>query len=137
MSTSKKAAGIFLFNSQAKPVLVTIRANDSQFGLPGGKLDDGETFLDAALRETYEETGVQLTADDVYEVFNGMCDEYTMTTFAARFPVDQLPGGPEVGVRALYGTMDDLVNASPYSAYNRQFLDALLTHEDTHPYLKA
>ena len=32
MSTSKKAAGIFLFNSQAKPVLVSIRENDSQFG---------------------------------------------------------------------------------------------------------
>ena len=44
----------------------------SQWALPGGRLDAGETAVDAALRETDEEIGVRLGHDSVL----GLLDDY-------------------------------------------------------------
>jgi 8-oxo-dGTP pyrophosphatase MutT (NUDIX family) len=44
----------------------------SQWALPGGRLDAGETAVEAALRETDEEIGVRLGADSVV----GLLDDY-------------------------------------------------------------
>jgi 8-oxo-dGTP pyrophosphatase MutT (NUDIX family) len=43
-----------------------------QWALPGGRIDDGETPLDAALREVDEELGLRLEPDDVV----GWLDDY-------------------------------------------------------------
>jgi 8-oxo-dGTP pyrophosphatase MutT (NUDIX family) len=44
----------------------------SQWALPGGRLDSGETTIDAALRETHEEIGVALDSTSVL----GLLDDY-------------------------------------------------------------
>jgi 8-oxo-dGTP pyrophosphatase MutT (NUDIX family) len=44
----------------------------SQWALPGGRLDEGESAIDAALRETDEEIGVRLGPDAVL----GLLDDY-------------------------------------------------------------
>jgi len=44
-------------------ILVTARHNDfTNFGLPGGKIEPGETARNAAIRECFEETGIQVTS---------------------------------------------------------------------------
>jgi 8-oxo-dGTP pyrophosphatase MutT (NUDIX family) len=49
-----------------------LRAHRGQWALPGGRCDDGETPITAALRELHEELGLELGPDDVL----GLLDDY-------------------------------------------------------------
>src|SRR5882757_7848676 len=49
-----------------------LRAHSSQWALPGGRCDEGETPAEAALRELHEELGLELGPGDVL----GLLDDY-------------------------------------------------------------
>jgi 8-oxo-dGTP pyrophosphatase MutT (NUDIX family) len=49
-----------------------LRTHKGQYALPGGRCDEGESAVAAALREVEEELGLRLSADDVL----GMLDDY-------------------------------------------------------------
>jgi 8-oxo-dGTP pyrophosphatase MutT (NUDIX family) len=49
-----------------------LRAHRGQWALPGGRCDEGETPITAALRELHEELGLALGPDDVL----GLLDDY-------------------------------------------------------------
>nr|WP_212763171.1 CoA pyrophosphatase [Gordonia araii] len=50
----------------------TMRNHPNQYALPGGRLDEGETAVEAARRELLEETGIETTDADVL----GVLDDY-------------------------------------------------------------
>ena len=64
--TMLKAAKVLIKNSQGE-YLALYRNNHPRFGgsidLPGGTVEKSEQLEDAAIREVYEEAGIQLTAD--------------------------------------------------------------------------
>jgi 8-oxo-dGTP pyrophosphatase MutT (NUDIX family) len=68
--TSADAGGgtAFLLTRRA----ARLRAHSSQWALPGGRCDQGETQAEAALRELHEELGVKLGEGDVL----GLLDDY-------------------------------------------------------------
>jgi 8-oxo-dGTP pyrophosphatase MutT (NUDIX family) len=49
-----------------------LRAHRGQWALPGGRCDEGETSVEANLRELHEELGLELGPDDVL----GLLDDY-------------------------------------------------------------
>lgn len=68
-----------------------LRSHASQWALPGGRLDEGETVIDAALRETWEEVGVRFGPERVL----GVLDDYVTRSGYVMTPV-VVWGGPDV-----------------------------------------
>ena len=60
-----------------------LNTHASQWALPGGRLDAGETVVDAALRETWEEVGVRLAPSTVL----GVLDDYATRSGYVMTPV--------------------------------------------------
>lgn len=63
--------------SNALQFLLTLRAarlnnHGGQFALPGGRVDDGETAVQAAIRELHEELGIALSEENII----GILDDY-------------------------------------------------------------
>ncbi|GAA2102953.1 NUDIX hydrolase [Actinomadura alba] len=57
--------------------------NAGQWGLPGGRLDDGETPVRAALRELHEEVGLNVGADEIL----GRLDDFPAASGFAITPI--------------------------------------------------
>jgi ADP-ribose pyrophosphatase YjhB (NUDIX family) len=76
--------------------VVVIRRNiEPQKGtltLPGGYIDCGETWQEAASRELFEETGIRIAAGEMrlYDVQNGLDDTLVVFGLAAKQPIDVL-----------------------------------------------
>ena len=56
----KNHAQVVIINKKGKVCLVSRKDDHKDFGLPGGKVDEGETYEEAAIRETKEETGLDV-----------------------------------------------------------------------------
>lgn len=49
-----------VFNKNKTKVLVQKREDLKIWTIPGGKVEKGESLLEAVIRETYEETGIKI-----------------------------------------------------------------------------
>lgn len=78
LETVKTGANALMFN-EAGQVLLTRRADNGQWCIPGGHLDPGEPIETTAVREAWEETGLRVEI----EALTGM---YTITYPAHIFP---------------------------------------------------
>ena len=72
-----------------------LRAHSGQFALPGGRVEPGETSIQAALREMHEEVGVELREDHVL----GTLDDYPTRSGYRITPV-VVWAGADVAVKA-------------------------------------
>lgn len=82
MSEKLQAVTALLFNEEGKILAVSRRDNHNDFGLPGGKLDEGETHEQAIIREVKEETGLELS--DLKEYYVREDVGYISTTYLAK-----------------------------------------------------
>jgi 8-oxo-dGTP diphosphatase len=85
----------------------------------GGKLEKGENFLEAAIRETIEETGYQVTAKDVklagvVRMQGGYLDNWMMNFFKISVPTKEIPLGNENAEGELIWLPADQVLTSGY-----------------------
>jgi len=112
--------------------LSVTRPGSKQIGLVGGKVDPGETELEAIVREVKEEVGLTLAPALFQEVFTEVCPgevDYLTTTFI--YPdLDKskvLEINTEEGLSYMLVTKDVLCNVdySPFANYNRNLFQAV------------
>jgi len=64
------SAGLFIVRKDKKLLIAHPTNHKSNFwSIPKGKVEDNETFLEAALRETFEETNLDLSKTKSFEVY--------------------------------------------------------------------
>jgi len=115
MQNKKLAACCLILTQDGHALAVSRKDDPSAFGLPGGKVDPGETPEQAAARELYEETG--LTATKLSHVFTHQEDDgFTTYTFACE--VEGEINTPEAGV--IKWVKPAVLFNGPFGSYNKQ-----------------
>lgn len=117
-----RAACVLIVAEDGKVLAVSRKDNPNAWGLPGGKVDPGETEQQAAARELQEETG--LTAKRLSQVFSADDGEYMTTTFAceAEGEIDTDESGV---IRWVEPAILLDPGTSPFSDYNRALFKKL------------
>jgi 8-oxo-dGTP pyrophosphatase MutT (NUDIX family) len=118
----RKAACCLIIRRDGKVLAVSRKYDKNAMGLPGGKIDPGETPEQAAQRELKEETG--LIATRLNPVFSRVDDDcYETTTFQC--DVDDIDNvhTNESG-RVAWVTWEKLLNG-PFGDYNLELKNAV------------
>lgn len=64
---SARSAGCLVYQNNA---LLLVSSHDDEWGPPGGSVDSGESAQCAAVRETWEETSIIVSAGELVRVFD-------------------------------------------------------------------
>ena len=130
----KSAVCVVLLDEQGKALAVSRRGNPTLFGFPGGKVDPGEFNLEAVVRETTEEVGIELEPELLEPLYSGLCpgkgpeDTYWVTTYLYKAAVDSSQTTRlEEGLSVAWLNPLDLclADTSPFYRYNRRVLESL------------
>ena len=117
----KIAACVLILSKDGRVLAVSRKDDPNAWGLPGGKVDPGETPREAAERECQEETGLATIKLDLEPILDFKEDDgYRCLTFRA--VVDGEIDTDEAGVvRWIDPAL--LISSSPFSRYNRILLN--------------
>lgn len=105
-----------------KVLAVSRKDNPNDFGLPGGKVDDGENLVSAVKRELLEETG--LTCTVWRPIFSAVDGEYYVTTFF----VSEFEGDiktKETGVVKFVSSREIMSDNASFRNYNKKLFSYL------------
>lgn len=83
MKEKKLAVTALIYNEHGDVLGVSRKTDTTDFGLPGGKVDPGESMEESLIREVKEETGLDVTLCRPY--FTREDGEYISTTFLCNY----------------------------------------------------
>lgn len=93
-SGNNYGAGVILVHPNTGEILIAKRTDTKNYCTPGGKIEVGETPLQGAVRETLEESGIQVNSLILYDVAMHTADNgKNWTSFM--FITDDFTGEPK------------------------------------------
>lgn len=78
------SAGVFFYSSETKRLLFLLRNDEktqNNWGLPGGKIEDGETLIEGVERECMEEVGYFPSSAKLIPIQKFVNNSFTYHTF--------------------------------------------------------
>ena len=119
---AKAACLVLIHPDDPRCIAVCSRRHSKAMGLPGGKMDPGETMLETSVRETAEEIGVHVDPATVMPLFRDVVPgerDFWVETFVAVSPTEQLQQ-MEKDISVQWVTwVDFLQNENAFKDYNR------------------
>ena len=121
-----RAACVFILRPQDRFVLAISRGSDTtDWGLPGGGVEDHETFEQGAARELFEETGVSLAPQTrLRKLFEGPSRRAYTQVFEPQgtlFWPEKLQSNPFEGYVAFVPLSFLISETSSFKKYNLEF----------------
>ena len=113
MNTKKAVCGLLFHNN--KILSVSRKDNHNDFNLFGGKLESGETWEQALIRECYEETGCNVNIIPVY--YEAMCDDTLVRTYIC-VATDYSLEYPEKGMHIVKFLSPSALTSGSFGGYN-------------------
>jgi 8-oxo-dGTP pyrophosphatase MutT (NUDIX family) len=110
-----------LFIKDGLILALSRKSDHADLGLVGGSVEEGESFAEAAIRETLEEVGVRVTR--MREVFDHPCREHKSITFR----VDEYEGEPRSMEGAAMLWVEPQKLLEPHCSF-RKYNEALFKH---------
>ena len=134
----KQAACVLVMTVNGKILMVT-RKDSDKLGLPGGKVDPGETPSEAAARELQEETGMIINHETLLPIYAAWVDGYYCHTFIGVNPQTLKPKAIkdieeereyEPGIIVKTIPMNEVIDVSHYEMYNIGALQSFISYSD-------
>lgn len=111
-------ASAIVYNEDRTQILLQRRSDNGKWGVPGGGIEPGEHPAQAAVRETYEETGMRVEVTDLVGVFggkeqikaypNGDVFAYIAISFACKVIGGEIDPDPDETLEARWWDVDAL-----------------------------
>ncbi len=121
MCVKKYAVCALVLNSEGLILGVSRKDDHTAFGVPGGKVEDNETVVEALHREMLEETGYHIIVDNELPFVSDV-DGYTTATFKVKIDTDAIQHSiTETGV-VKYVSKQTLLDG-PFGQYNKQLFE--------------
>ncbi len=104
-------------------VLACSRRDDhTAFGMPGGKVDPGETRKQAAVRELLEETGYKVDPDSLVLVYNDICEgdvDYQCACYQVPYSAVQQVANVDPAEGVVSWVLPEVLFRGPFAGYNK------------------